>query len=191
MSANDLSPKQLLFIEEYLIDLNATQAAIRVGYARNSANREGARLMSNAVISALVDERINERAASIRVDASWVLERLINNADRAAVAHPVTDREGNVTGEYVYDGGVVNRSLELIGKHIGMFTDKLQLSGSVETTKDLRSMTPDELAAYRAKLLASIGGGRAGDSAEGTGEGRSGDDSAGPVADPAIVPRND
>jgi hypothetical protein len=43
-------------------------------------------------------------------------------------AEAVTDREGNETGEYQYAGAVANRALELLGKHLGLFPDKLQVS---------------------------------------------------------------
>ena len=57
MNAN-LTPKQQRFVDEYLIDLNATQAAIRAGYSRNSARQMGAENLSKPVIAAAVAEAI-------------------------------------------------------------------------------------------------------------------------------------
>jgi phage terminase small subunit len=67
-----MSPKQTRFVAEYLIDLNATQAAIRAGYSARVANREGSRLLSNADISAAIAEA--QRAQN---------QRLLLTADEA------------------------------------------------------------------------------------------------------------
>ncbi len=124
-----LPPNQSRFVQEYLIDLNATQAAIRSGYSAKTADVQGPRLLGNARVAEAIQAAQDKRAGKAEVNAQWVLERLIANAERAATAEPVTDREGNQTGEYTYQGNVVNRALELIGKHIGMFTDRLEISG--------------------------------------------------------------
>ena len=52
-----LTPKQERFVEEYLIDLNATQAAIRAGYSAKTAEAQGSRLLSNVNVSALVADK--------------------------------------------------------------------------------------------------------------------------------------
>jgi phage terminase small subunit len=124
-----ITPKQARFVQEYLIDLNATQAAIRAGYKPSRAEQTGCDLVRNRKVAEAIQAAQGKRAEKAEVNAQWVLERLIQNADRAAAVVAVTDREGNPTGWYQYEGSVVNRSLELIGKHIGMFTDRLEISG--------------------------------------------------------------
>ncbi len=124
-----MTPNQERFVEEYLKDLNATQAAIRAGYSEKGATVRGSELLANRKVADAIQEAKDKRSGRVKVDADWVLERLVRNAERGAQAEPVTDRLGNPTGEYQYEGGVVNKALELIGKHVGMFTDKLEVSG--------------------------------------------------------------
>lgn len=71
-----MTPKQKRFVEEYLIDLNATQAAIRAGYAPRSAAVTGARLLTNAKIAAAIAEAQAKRSERTKIDADWVLNRL-------------------------------------------------------------------------------------------------------------------
>jgi phage terminase small subunit len=80
-----MTPKQLRFIDEYLIDLNATQAAIRAGYAPRSADVTGARLLGNARIAGAIAAANIERAERTKIDADWILQRLSEemNADVA------------------------------------------------------------------------------------------------------------
>lgn len=73
-----LTEKQELFVREYLKDLNATQAAIRAGYSENSANVEGSRLLTNANIQQAVAELKAERNKELKVDAKYVLNRLLD-----------------------------------------------------------------------------------------------------------------
>jgi phage terminase small subunit len=124
-----LTPKQQRFVEEYLVDLNATQAAIRAGYSQRNADKIGSQLLGKARVAEAVAAAQSRRAKRVEIDADWVLERLRQNVERAMQAEPVLDREGNPTGEYTYQGAVANRALELLGKHQGMFTDRVQVAG--------------------------------------------------------------
>lgn len=90
----DLTAKQRRFVEEYLIDLNATQAAIRAGYAESGASVEGARLLANAKVGAAVDIALAKRSERTAIDADWVLKRLALEAD-ADIADLCTD-DGNL-----------------------------------------------------------------------------------------------
>lgn len=71
-----LTPKQKAFIDEYLVDLNATQAAIRAGYASRTANRTGTRLLSNVVIAAKIQAALEARSKRVQVEADDVLREL-------------------------------------------------------------------------------------------------------------------
>lgn len=70
-----LTPKQAAFVVEYLVDLNATQAAIRAGYAKKAAEVEGSRLLRNAKVQAAVSEAKEARSARVEVTADMVLEQ--------------------------------------------------------------------------------------------------------------------
>lgn len=71
-----LTDKQEAFCREYLVDLNATQAAIRVGYSKNTANRIASQLLSKLDIQELLVSLKNKRNESVKLDAEYVLMRL-------------------------------------------------------------------------------------------------------------------
>ncbi len=71
-----MTRKQKRFCEEYLIDLNATQAAIRAGYSPNTANEQGARLLANVSIRAYIDKAMAERSKRTGINADRVLREL-------------------------------------------------------------------------------------------------------------------
>lgn len=111
-----LAPKQARFVQEYLLDLNATQAAIRAGYSAATAESQGSRLLSNAKVSAAVQEALDERAERAELKADKVINdirRIAKNAEKA--------------GEL----GVALKGHELLGKHLKLFTDKVEHSGGL------------------------------------------------------------
>lgn len=134
-----LTPKQQRFVDEYLIDLNATQAAIRAGYSEKTARAIGCENLTKPDIAAAIAERQVVRAEKAETDEAWILERLRENVERSMVAVPVMvfDHEKKQmveSGEYTYQGNVANKALELIGKHRGMFVDRSEhkVGGVVE-----------------------------------------------------------
>lgn len=129
-----LSETEERFCREYVDCLNATEAYLRVfpDVKRTTAATSGWKLLRKAEIEARVAElntdlrqQITERAV---VDRTWVIARLVENVDRALQAVPVLDKQGNETGQYAYQGSVANQALSLIGKDLGMFGDKLELT---------------------------------------------------------------
>ena len=73
----NLTPKQELFCHEYILDLNATQAAVRAGYSKKTANRISAKLMSKVGIQNLITELQVERNNRVQIDADYILKRLV------------------------------------------------------------------------------------------------------------------
>jgi phage terminase small subunit len=71
-----VTPKQAAFVREYLIDLNATQAAIRAGYSAKTAEQQGPRLLGNAGVSAAIAEAQQARANRLEITADRVLQEL-------------------------------------------------------------------------------------------------------------------
>ena len=114
-----------------MIDLNATQAAIRAGYSEKTARSMGAENLTKPDIAAAIKAAQNKVAADNELSVEWVLSMLKQNAQRAMQVVPVLDSEGNEKGEYRYEGNVANKAMELLGKHLGMFADrsKVELSG--------------------------------------------------------------
>lgn len=140
--AEELTPLQARFVEEYLLDLNASQAAGRAGSKAKDLSVAGAEFLANPRVSAAIDAAKAARSKETQIDANWVLKRLADEAE-ADVADlygedgrllPVKDwpkiwRQGLVAGvkTHVSEDGVAIidvklsdriRRLELIGKHV-------------------------------------------------------------------------
>lgn len=124
-----LTEKQKRFADEYLKDLNAKQAAIRSGYSPKTAEVQGSRLLSNAKVQAYIETKQKKIEEKTSVTIEWIIEQLKCVYEKSMQAVPVIDHRGLPTGEYKFEANAANRSLELLGKHIGMFTDKLQIGG--------------------------------------------------------------
>lgn len=106
-NAKGLNPKQQRFVDEYLIDLNATQAAIRAGYSVKTANQIGPRLLVNVGVRAAVAKRQAKIAEKAGLTLQSHLDRLNELANRAADAEqfgPAVSAEvsrGRASGFYV------------------------------------------------------------------------------------------
>lgn len=78
-----LTRRQQRFVDEYLIDLNATQAAIRAGYSAKTAPQAASRLLTNVEIAATVNKTMGERAEKLEITAASITTRLVAIADKA------------------------------------------------------------------------------------------------------------
>jgi len=76
-----LTPKQARFVEEYLVDLNATQAAIRAGYSENTARQIGQENLTKPDIQSAIQSATRNRSERIKIDQDWVLKRVALLAD--------------------------------------------------------------------------------------------------------------
>lgn len=151
-----LTPKQQRFVEEYLIDLNATQAAIRAGYSAKNADKIGPELLGKTRVKAAIDKAMAERSRRTGISQDRVLRELakiafVNPTDVINMAEATirgdANREDTAAIASVKvktipseDGDIVERevkmcdklkALELIGKHLGMFTDKLNVNAEM------------------------------------------------------------
>lgn len=115
-----LPDKRRRFVDEYIIDCNGTQAAIRAGYAPKAANEQAARLLANASIKAAVEEKLAEIRKKNEITADWVVDKAKKIIERCMQAEPVYDHEGNPTGEYKFDSSGANGSLKILAKYLGM-----------------------------------------------------------------------
>ena len=110
-----LTPKQGMFCKEYLVDLNATQAAIRAGYSENTASEMGYENLTKPHIAEYVQGLMNKRSKRVEIDADWVLNGIKD------LTNTLMDSE---TPQHAYKG------FELAGKHLQLFTDKVDHSSS-------------------------------------------------------------
>ena len=152
-----MTKKQKRFIEEYLIDLNATQAAIRAGYSPDTAKSIGSENLTKPDIQARIAKAMAERSRRTGVNADRVVMELakiafvnasdVIDADTATLKPDATPEDTaaiqSVKVKTFGEDGLEReikmadklKALELLGKHLGMFKDKVELSGSLETEK--------------------------------------------------------
>ena len=134
-----LTAKQQRFCEEYLIDLNATQAATRAGYSGRTAYRTGCDNLMKPQIAEVIQKGINERSERTKIDADYVLTSLKEVAERCMQAEPAKVKDGKVA-EYRFDSSGANRALELLGKHLKLFTDVLEQKNTLSHEKWLEKL---------------------------------------------------
>lgn len=121
-----MTPKQQRFIDEYLIDLNATQAAIRAGYSPKTANEQGCQLL--AKLSVPIAQAMAERSRRTGFNADRVLRELAE----------MGFADGDTIIELNMKGADRVKALELLGKHLGLFKDKVELDvGASEKLEDV------------------------------------------------------
>lgn len=136
-----LTARQKQFVAEYLLDLNATQSAIRAGYSPRTASIQASRLLSNVKVADAIAQAVEKRSQRTVMDQDWVLACLREVVDRCMQAIPVCDRHGNFTGEFRFNAAGATRALEIIGKHLQMFTDK----GDSQNPFNVRELSTEEL----------------------------------------------
>jgi phage terminase small subunit len=134
----EFTPRQQRFIEEYPIDLNGTKAAIRANYSENGADVQACRLLGNARIQEAIQKRRAVLAEKADLSVAKVLDTLKVIQGRCLQSEPVYNRDGSravvalpdgkeVACAFGFDSKGAIRSTELLGKHLGMFKEGMQL----------------------------------------------------------------
>ncbi|MGV6945023.1 terminase small subunit [Sphingobacterium kyonggiense] len=144
-----LTDKQERFCQEYLIDLNATQAAIRAGYSEKTARQIGEQNLSKLDIQARLKELQEARQERTQVTQDYVLKTIVDTVERCKQAEPVMIKEDGVwveSGEYKFDSQAVLKGAELLGKHLAMWTDKTKIEGDLNVNTTLNEKVSPERA---------------------------------------------
>ena len=109
-----LTPKQQRFVDEYIIDLNATQSAIRAGYSPKTAEQQGFQLLKKTSVSEAIEQAQQERQKRTLVTQDDVIRGLLTEAEWQG--------EGSSHSARV-------SAWAHLGKHLNMFTDKIEHTG--------------------------------------------------------------
>lgn len=128
MRKEDLDPhgltlKQRRFVNNYLVSGNGTQAAIDAGYSPESARQIATENLRKPSVQHALAGMKQAMDTYGNVTVEYIVEKLKENVERAMQERPVLSKEGKPTGEYVYQGSVANKGLELLGKSIGMWVN--------------------------------------------------------------------
>lgn len=137
--SKELSSKQQRFCDEYLIDLNATKAAERAGYSAKTAQEQGSRLLSNVMVQARIDALKTQRSQSTGITAERVLTGIMGVIERCEQAVPVLDDEGQETGEWKFESGSALRGYELLGKHLKLFTERIEVTDASDLANRVKA----------------------------------------------------
>ena len=131
-----MNEKQQRFVDAYLLTANATGAAIEAGYSPKTAYSQGSRLLRHPEVSSALEKRQEARAERVGLTADTVIEGLLHEAHHA--------REGSARV----------RSLELLGKHIGLWDEKRATSEQHLHV----NVTPEEMRRVALRLAESYSG---------------------------------
>lgn len=125
-----LNERQQRFVDAMLIEESATKAALSAGYSPKTARVQAQALLTNPAVSRAIADARRARSARVQCDADWVLEGLRAVYQRCmSEVKPIYDMRGEFTGEFQFDSKGATKSLELLGKHLGMYVDRKEVSG--------------------------------------------------------------
>lgn len=153
-----LSKKMELFVEEYFVDLNASKACLRAGYKTQAPNRMASKLLNHPLVAEAIRQRTEERKEETKLSAEYVITKLIAIAER--------NEEGNPTAAL--------RSLEMLGKTLGLFKDRQEISGpdgeAIQIQQEQIKQNVDEFTSRIASLAKRNGTGTVVEFPNGRGE---------------------
>lgn len=166
MEERKMTPKQKMFVLEYLKDLNATRAAIRAGYSEDTAKEIGCENLSKPNIQEAISEAMTERQTRTEVTADRVvlelakiafsdLKDFVNIKEGGVDIKPGDEVDGHVLAEItetVTTSGKTKKvklhdkmkALELLGRHLAMFMDKSETKFDMNIFTGLEDLTPEE-----------------------------------------------
>ena len=155
------NPRHEKFAKLTATGAKRADAYLGAGYhtkTREVATKRGVRLYARPEMKARVTEietELRENAlAQVELDRAWVLRGLKENIEKSSQVKPVLDRRGNPTGLYKYEPSSVNKAYELVGKELGMFTERFTFQ---DLDAELEGMSPEELRKFVKSTCSEVG----------------------------------
>lgn len=163
-----------LFVAEYILSKNATKAAQKAGYSAHSAYSQGQRLLKNAEIQQRIAKAQEKRIHRLELTADYVLQGIRETVERCRQIEPVLDRKGEQVYCKTEDGEEVPaftfnalgalKGYELLGKHLKLFTDRVEhLEDPAKTDPEIAETIREyaekygfTLAEAKAKIISEI-----------------------------------
>ena len=133
-----MTERQKKFCDEYLVDCNASQAAIRAGYSENTAKQIGQRLLTKVDLKSYIDEQLKKMHSEKSAEAQEVIEYLTSVMRGQSESEVVVVEQ---MGDYTSEARVMKKhpdekerlkAAELLGKRHGLFTDKVDVGGGAK-----------------------------------------------------------
>ncbi len=143
--AKDKAPdRQIQFAQEYVVDFNGKQAAIRSGYSEKTAESQASRLLRNVKVRSEIERLLEDPVGKRNETRERILSELEVMAYTDDAIEIRKDKDGEILDVSRRDK---LRAIELLGKMHGLFTDKIDvdLRGSLSVTNDLSKLTEEEL----------------------------------------------
>jgi phage terminase small subunit len=154
MKEKKLTPKQKAFAREYVKEGNGTQAAIKAGYSKNAAQEIAYENLRKPQIKEVIEAKQAILAEKAQVSAEFVINNFLEilNFNKQVEEFTQGDGENVRVKKKMIDAQAALKASELLGKHLGLFVDKLQVTG-----KDGKDLIPiDERKTNLARKLASF-----------------------------------
>jgi phage terminase small subunit len=131
-----LTAKMTRFIDEYMLDLNATQALQRAGYKSPTYNRLAHTMLQHPLVRAEIDKRMAARRDDLELSAQYVVQKLINIIENTEKSNPTAALRG----------------LELAGKTLGLFKDRQEISGPDGAAIQMEQKTKNDAADFTSRI---------------------------------------
>lgn len=165
-----LTDKERRFVEEYPIDFNATQAAIRAGYSKKSAAVIGHENLRKPKIQDALNETRKSLTERTELSEAYIVNSVIDTMERCKQAVPVLDKQGkpvmvetpdgDLAPAYAFQPAHILKGSEILGKHLGMFDGKKGVDDSDAddtVANDIRSAARDVALLLRRAVESTTG----------------------------------
>lgn len=132
-----LTSKMQNFVDEYFVDFNGAAAVRRAGYKSSNPNKLAGKLLNHPLVAEAVAEKKKERQEKTELSAEYVIQKLISIADKREEDNPNASL----------------RALELLGKHLGLYKDRQEISGPDGEAIQMEQKTKQSAEEFTQKIL--------------------------------------